>query len=747
MFYRRLLLLASVAIMVTGVLAGQMARLTIVHGAERRQQAEAALQQTRLAATVRGRILDRYGRVVAEDLPGYDLAVSYDVITGEWAFNQATSEARRASGAQWAELSPHARERRVNEVLPRYEQQLELFWQTLTDLTGEDRAELDERRTAIVAWVTGMANHLYADWRRQREELLDEPVSLSDVAAPIREQRMAHVIITDIDTHALAHIRTFIAEAQEEPNLAVWKQARAEPATRRVYPMDEVTVTVDRSTFPGPLRSDTPRTVTVRGPMMHIVGNMRRIWREDVEERPFRRIDAAGETIVDLGGYLPGDTTGRWGVERSQERRLRGLRGKRIVQLDSRSEQVIEPQPGKDVVLTIDAELQARIAAVMQPELGLMARQPWHEKELVGPVGEPLCGAAVVLDIATGEVLAAVSTPSFSRAQLAENPEAIWNDYLNRPGINRVIGMPYAPGSTVKPLVLAAAITDHEIPVHGTIRCDGHLTDNPNAFRCWIYKQYNSTHGPLMGDEAICRSCNIYFYTLGRDLGARRLVQWYQRFGLGELTYSGLTDEHRGNLPDITTGGRSAGLAEADGIFMAIGQGPVDWTPLQAANAYATLARGGRVLPPTVLLQGDHAPQRPMAHDLRLDQRGVQLAIKGLYDAVNERHGTGNAISIDGTRELNFNIPGVKVAGKSGTADAAKLREPIDDDGDGMPDRWGKVLREGDHAWFVAIVQREDARGPEYVVAVVVEYAGSGGKVAGPIVNQILYAMRSQGYL
>ncbi len=750
MFYRRLLLLSGIAVAVAVVLALQMARLTLVHGAERRRQAEAALQQTQLIPTIRGRILDRRGLVLAEDRPGYDVAISYEVITGEWAFSKAASEARKANANRWAELSPHARERAILELLPQYERQLDQMWQTLSDLTGEDRAELDQRRATIIAWVTGMATHLYADWLRQRQELLDEPVSLSDVAQPIREQRMAHVLVNDISTSALAHIRSFIAEAEVEPNLAVWQHVKIEPATRRVYPMDQVTVTVDRSSFPGPLRSDKPVTLTVDGPLLHIVGTMRRIWREDVEERPFSRT-VDGQTVVDLGGYLPGDTTGRWGIERAQERRLRGLRGKRIVQLDSRSEQFVEPTPGRDVTLTIDAMLQAHIAAILQPELGLMARQPWHEKDPVGPEGEPLCGAAVVLDIASGEILAAVTVPTFSSDLLQTNPDAIWKDYLYRPGINRAVSMPYEPGSTLKALVMAAAVTDGAISVDGTINCIGYLDPpgNPNMYRCWIHKQYNHQHGPLRGDAALCQSCNIFFYTLGRRLGARRLVEWYYRFGLGEPTWCGLADENGGDLPDLTrpiTAG-TPGFQEHDAIFMAIGQGPVRWTPIQAVNAYATIARGGRVIPPTILLDGDRPAERPHPHDLRLNPAGVKLTMDGLYDAINHRLGTGHHITIDGQRELNINISGVKVYGKSGTAEAAPLREPIDDNGDGLPDRWGEVLRKGDHAWLIAIVQRDDAPRPQYVVAVVVEYAGSGGKVAGPIVNQILYAMRAQGYL
>jgi penicillin-binding protein 2 len=606
-----------------------------------------------------------------------------------------------------------------------------------------------------VSWVHGVANHLWANWRSQRETLLNEPVPLEAVAAPIREQQISHAIINEIEPNAMSQVLAFIAEAENEPAQAVWQQVSIEPSNRRVYPMEQMTVTVNRSTFPGPLKSDTPATVTVQGVGLHMLGSMRQIWREDVEGpegRPFSRKNERDESIIDLGGYLPGDMTGRWGIERAQEWRLRGLRGQRIEQLDSHTEQRIDPKPGRDVRLTIDIELQARITALLSPDLGLMIRQPWHEKELVGPVGEPLCGAAVVLDIASGEVLAAVSAPTFSSELLRTDPDAIWKDQRNRPGINRPVGMPYEPGSTLKALVLTAAVTAGEYHLHENIPCTGYLNPpgNPQRYQCWIHKQYSRTHGDDMaGDRAICESCNIFFYTLGRRLGARQLVQWYRRFGLGELTYCGLPDERRGDLPDLSgpTGPRDPGFTDADAVLMGIGQGPVRWTPVQAASAYATLARGGRVIPPAFLIEGDDAPDRPEPHDLKLDPRGVAMTLKGLHDAVTTRAGTGHHVNFGESSENTFNIENVTLYGKSGTADAAALRQAIDDNGDGLPDRWGQVLRDGDHAWLIALVQRPGSARPDYVVVVVVEYAGSGGRVAGPIVNQILYAMRAQGYL
>ena len=112
--------------------------------------------------------------------------------------------------------------------------------------------------------------------------------------------------------------------------------------------------------------------------------------------------------------------------------------------------------------------------------------------------------------------------------------------------------------------------------------------------------------------------------------------------------------------------------------------------------------------------------------------------------AINESYGSGNHLAML-NKELIINIPDVHVMGKSGTADAPALR--IDSDGDGKITSNDRIIREGDHSWFITLVTRPGSKRPDYVVAVIVEFGGSGGNVAGPVVNQILHAMRAEGYL
>ncbi len=758
MFYRRLLLLSAAAIFVTMALGLQMTRLTVAQGAERRGQVEAALLSTRLIPTVRGRILDRWGRVLAEDKLSHDVTVSYSVITGQWVYTQARAKAYGQNRSRWPELSNYGRELLIGEYVPEFEDQVEQMWHVLAELGGVTVEELDDRRKSVIAWVQKQASSVHWRWRLERQEQVHEPITLAAVAQPIREQKIKHPVLTNVDSDTQVRVQSFVAEAQNEPALAVWKQVRVVASKQRRYPNERWTLVIDRSHLPGPLKTDQPIEVTVDGVGLHVVGAMRRIWQEDIQGpdgRPYRTQTPQGQPIIDPGGYRPGDRTGQWGIERAMEDWLRGLRGREVTHLDTGEKDRTEPVRGHDTRLSIDIQLQARIQAIMDPhnaQIGLMQRQPWHAQELSGPIGEPLNGAAVVLDIAQGQVLAAVSVPTFSRQQLQDDPDSVWADRLNQPYINRSVAMPYQPGSTVKPLVLAATITDRKLGYDEQVTCTGHLyPDKPDVYRCWIYKLYNGrTHGSLGGTEAIAHSCNIFFYTMGRRLGARRLAEWYWDYGLGHRTGCGLQEEITGELPDLSQAHPNApGFTLADGIFMGIGQGQVRWTPIQAAAAYATLARGGYVLGPTFVMGADPNPQQT-SRDLRLDPRAVEMAMQGLDDAVNQSYGTANHIRFsDAHRENILNItgvvPGLRVYGKSGTATAVPLR--LDSDGDGRITGRDEKVRQGDHAWFIAFVQRPGSPRPDFVIAVVAEYAGSGGRVAGPIANQIMHALRAEGYL
>jgi cell division protein FtsI/penicillin-binding protein 2 len=174
--------------------------------------------------------------------------------------------------------------------------------------------------------------------------------------------------------------------------------------------------------------------------------------------------------------------------------------------------------------------------------------------------------------------------------------------------------------------------------------------------------------------------------------------------------------------------------------MMGIGQGPVSWTPMHAANAHATLARGGVYMPPKLLLSGPQM-QDYTTHDLNLDAAAVELALEGMRQSAEEPYGSSHHLSIQGVgREPIINVPGVKVRAKTGTAQAPVVARRNEAGA-------VEILREGNHAWYVGMVSKIGAEKPSYVVAVMVEYGGSGGRVSGPVANQVMWALNDLGYL
>lgn len=775
MYQRRLLLLLGGMTFGGVLLGGRMGQLTVANGAAMREEAEKRLVSREWLDNVRGQIKDRKGRVLAVDRPTLDIAVDYPVITGEWADEQAAKRARALNRGRWANMSVSQREAAIKEALPEFNAQVDGVWNALSRVGQIPRDELEAKRGEIRQDVQLLAAQITERRRREREALLNRsadpgdsddlanPVLTSDVRRPVREELEPHVILRDVPDAMGFEFQKLVRETIEP----LTPSGRARPkypgllvidAKRREYPLDTVDVPIDARQLPLPVQRLEPgdtRRIRVEGVATHILGWMReRIFEEDVARRPLNRADGG----TDLGHYRPGDSIGQGGMEQGAEDTLRGVRGVRVTHLDTGEVETTLPVNGTDVQLTIDAMLQARIEALFDPRVGLTVVQPWHKtpqreqpkfNEL--PLGTALHGAVVVLDIESGDVLAMVTMPTFSHRALKSDPKTIENDAYTASFVNRAIDKPYPPGSIVKPLMLTAAITAGKFGIGDHLNCTGHFyPDKPTLFRCWIYKQRQTTHNDqlghaLSGSDAIKVSCNIFFFELARRLGTQGVHDWYTRYGVGQdaepwnlfalpdpRAASGLLHVQRGGVPAPD----KASLSEA--VLMGIGQGPVVWTPLHAADAFATLARGGVKITPR--LRSGAAQTRT---DLGLNQRGVRLAIDGLFRCANEESGTTFTIAYDmpdGTkhRERIFDVPGVSVWAKSGTADAPPFVADLNFD-------QNAETFDGDHAWCVGLagVGRE----PKYAIAAVIDHGGSGGRVAGPIVNQVIHALVSEGYL
>jgi penicillin-binding protein 2 len=394
-------------------------------------------------------------------------------------------------------------------------------------------------------------------------------------------------------------------------------------------------------------------------------------------------------------------------------------------------------------------------------------------QEVVAACTVPSGAAVAVIDVPSREVRALVSFPTYNYEQYNSEYVPLRRDTRDLPLMSRAVAAEYPPGSICKAIALVGALSEGLITPQTKIECTGHLLpDKPDQFRCWIYNQHPGvTHGPQDAESAVRNSCNIYFFTVGQMLGPARLCQWFDRFGLGRAAGTGLVEESAGILPTeewlLRTARRR--FQPADAWNFAIGQGELTCTPLQAANVAATIAAG--VWSPVRLAYDDagQALGASLSPAAPFDEAAVRTLRGGMWRVVNDPGGTASSAKLE--------YPDYELCGKTGSAQTVprvltwryicewpdgrreEVVTPTEEDalatfGDEKPRIVGRraadrypVLLEGEtlpaHAWFMGFVQPgttlrgQPPTGRVYAISVVIEFGGSGGRVAAPVAKQI----------
>jgi penicillin-binding protein 2 len=403
--------------------------------------------------------------------------------------------------------------------------------------------------------------------------------------------------------------------------------------------------------------------------------------------------------------YLP-EMEGRAGLERTHDADMRAAAGARLVRVDAvgyRHEDLAsrEAGAGHDIQLTIDL----RVQRIVEEALG----------------DNP--GAAVVLDPNSGDVLAMVSVPTYDPnlfvPAISHSDWAVLRDDPQHPMLNRATAGAFAPGSIFKPIVAIAALENQLAGPEAAYNCPGHFELGGRRFHCW----HRPGHGLLDMRQSLERSCNVYYFRLGLQIGYDPIYHMAAALGLGQKTGIAVDHEVAGNLPNDAWKRRVYNDAWRDGdtVNVSIGQGPITVTPLQMARYIAAVANGGMLYAPRLVKAvrpaGEEAftpipapPPKPM----NWSATTMAVVRGGMLDVVYGAQGTAR----------NAAVPGLRYGGKTGSAE------------------FGPKEDETVHAWMVAFAPFDQ---PRYALALMTDEGVSGGTTAGPKVRQIFEQLLGGG--
>jgi len=692
---------------------------------------------SRQLKTIRGQILDRNGEILAVDDPRFELHISYK-LSRFWDERVRQAKLREATNENKANPS-------LFEIRQELQEKLEVLQQIIDKCTyfGLQRTDIEDRIKSIndriwnlrtfVAWVrNGPDPNLLEKYNHKINSVpLSQAISSFEKKFPIDEDRLVRISkvndIAEMDTtEPLLELRTDDDIFTAQVEFMDVNDIQILPRAQRHYPHGSVAA----------------QTIGWVGPAT----------------QPDDKELFEGDK---LASYLEDELCGREdGVEYVCEAILRGRRGQLVYDIDRELISRTETQFGKDVQLTLDIELQQRI-----------------EDYLANYPHDPQCGpgmAAVVIDVATGDILALVSMPVFDLNRARYDYGTLVSD-PNKPLINRAINKQYPPGSVVKPLILIAALESGKVTADEIINCPAE--DAPTGWpNCWIYNRNKIGHDSSWQNfarNAIKGSCNIYFSRVADRIDPLVLQQWLFKFGYSQEildTRLLILDTHNENrvssiqhrefrqAPGQISSAPPKGtishfeqvlpLDKIERKLFGMGQGNLRATPLQVANAMAAIARGGlykqpRLLGPSVIASEAKQSQinmekvrvssiehRASSIDLGISPQTLDVIYDGMSAVVNEPGGTAH-------KEFapvlgSFAEQDVKIYGKTGSTEAPEV------------------------AWFAGFAWQPQAQlgdgftpgeGRTIAIAVVVEGGQRGSADAAPLARDIIWLCIEEGYI
>ena len=640
------------------------------------------------------------------------------------------------------------------------------MWNRLATRLGISLDTLAERRGRIQRRVERIAASVE---NRRRNENGEEPPAGT---AAIPDKTRAKTVWQTVFQTVFAALTTPPQRDALDP-VVVQEELAYHPLAEEVPLETVIAIETHPEQYPGLRYRVTHRRIYPQGTLAaHTIGYRTPLDATESDEQP------TSPDVRSMSGEETEETIGRTGVERSYERSLQGVKGLRKLTQNRRGEIVCDeivrrPKPGRDVELTLHVALQQQAERILDDVVPPtpIASESTEEMPSAADSSGPTGGCIVVLDVKTGAVRAAAAAPRFD-VNLLDHPDpVVWRRLTSdtrHPFLPRLTHLQLPPGSVFKPLtavaILETGLTDPDQPFH----CRGYL-DEPDSHRCLIYRRHGVGHGDVTLEDALCRSCNVYFFTAARRLGPQPLVEWAERFGFGHATGVDLPGEYAGVLPCPPArhdGKQSDAIVQAvfspfdedgrrasdrlkqtrarspwypgDTLGLAIGQSRLAVTPLQIVRMMAAIANGGYLVTPHVVcrvhsasanelaigdgaaLTDDLAPPDENVSPAPIRIRGLsrstlQRVRSGLEKVVSHPHGTGHR---------TVYLENVPIAGKTGTAET------------------GGSL--GDHAWFAGYVPADD---PQFAFVVVLEHGGSGGRAAGGPAREIAKSLLDLGLI
>lgn len=478
---------------------------------------------------------------------------------------------------------------------------------------------------------------------------------------------------------------------------------------------DEVVAQISErnSDFPGiSIETKAARTYLAGSMAAHVIGYTGKIKEEEYK---------ANKDDYDID-----DIIGKTGIEYVFEKYLKGTDGEKQKEMavdgtitgEYVSKNAIA---GSDVVLTIDSNLQKTTEESLENCINKIKNGGFSQRY------DAQGGAAVVMNVNTGEVLATASYPTYEPqwfvGGISQENWAYLRDDTRHPQLNKAIQSTYAPGSTFKMVTAIAGLETGVITTKEKINDTGIYKKYNSEWKCWYYTSYHRGHGYQNVTQALQHSCNYFFYETGDRMGIDNLSKYALHFGLGNKTGIELPNEKSGVAASKETYAKirnGATMGPGDTLNASIGQGDNNFTPMQIAKYISSIANGGTVVNPTIIKSVLNSDGTEVSKDeirkytneklgivdtddgITISDESIEVAKEGMRMAASEAGGTAYNIF------KNFNI---EVAGKTGSAEAGK-----DSNGNDLV-----------NAWFVCFAPFDN---PEVAVVVMIENGGHGNYAA-----------------